>query len=110
MFLNPIVQFSGNTSAPRTVACHVPQDSVLGPQLFSIYQSSLAELSRSVNIKTLVYADYCQLYLTFRPQRDERDILLSLESCFASVKSCIVENFLEIYNDKTEFMVFGTKR
>ncbi len=46
----------------------VPQGSVLGPILFSIYNFSIGEIIKKHNISYHVYTDDGQMYLAFTPK------------------------------------------
>lgn len=47
------------------IDCGVPQGSVLGPMLFSLYISPIEGIIQSHGLQSMLYADDTQMYITF---------------------------------------------
>jgi len=58
---------SGSTSSIFSSSCGVPQGSVLGPILFTIYISPIASIVSSHGVNQQQYADDTQLFLFISP-------------------------------------------
>ena len=82
----------------------VPQGSVLGPMLFTLYVAPLAKIILSQGINHTQYADDVQLYISL----NDTKALSTLSDCFVVVQHWLDVNGLSMNPDKTEAMVLGT--
>ena len=73
------VKVSGGTSAPRTLAYGVPQGSVLGPVLFTLYTSPIHLIMHTQGVRDHEYADDTQGHLDFRLGDGGNDQTLAAE-------------------------------
>jgi hypothetical protein len=105
------VSINGTTSESHVLDCGIPQGSVLGPLFFVSYTLPLADILRHHNISFHLYADDTQIYLAFKPSEpmSEEDARTRLEECIIDIRSWMAQNFLKLNDDKTEFMVLGTR-
>ena len=87
----------------------VPQGPVLGPLLFTLYTTPLSSLISEYAIPHHLHADDNQLYISFS-SGNSAAALDGLQSCLASVQSCISTNKLKLNPDKTEFLLIGNER
>ena len=97
-------------SDPLTLTQGVPQGSVLGPSMYTLFMSPLGDLYRSHIILYHGYADDTQNYHTFSPNtpRDEESCINALECCIDENRIWMRTNFCKLNDDKMEFLIIGT--
>ena len=96
---------SPGDSASAPLSCGVPQGSVLGPLLFSLYLLPLGSILRKHSISFHCYADDSQIYVPHK-KKDEHSVRRLL-TCLDDIKAWMALNFLHFNDKKTEVMVFG---
>ena len=93
------------SSSIAPLSCGVPQGSILGPILFSLYMLPLGSIIARHNLSFHCYADDLQIYLPVKPNGNSAQC--SLFDCIADIKQWLAQNFLHLNDDKTECIVFG---
>ena len=104
-----IVCIGRESSTPQKLKCGVPQGSVLGPVLFTVYTSSLGQLFRSHSMNYHFYADDSQLYLLFQPH-DIATTVRKVEECITSVRQWMLQKSLKMNDSKTEVLLISSKQ
>ena len=99
---------NGVTSQPKPLDCGVPQGSVLGQILFTIYTASLGQLLRQLDVQYHLYADDSKLWIIFKPP-ELHTAIGQMEKCIASVQKWMLSHELKMNDDKTEFLVISSK-
>lgn len=85
----------------------VPQGSVLGPLLFSLFMTPLGDIARKHGLQDHFYADDSQFYISFKPIKENiSPVIHQIESCISEVRLWMLQNSLKLNDDKTELMVF----
>ena len=91
-------------SHPTTCKYGVPQGSVLGPFLFSLYIAPIAEILNTFGVQHAQYADDSQLYIKLKGTVS----LSVMENCFTAIQNWFTTNGLSINPEKSEIIVVGT--
>ena len=87
----------------------MPQDSVLGPILFSLYTTPLSKVVRNhPGIGFHFYADDTQSYVHLT-HKNVTYAFDRLKSCLDDVKNWLSANKLKLNPDKTKIIAFGSK-
>ena len=88
----------------------MPQGSVLGPLLFSLYKTPLSVvIGKHKGVKFHCYADDTQVYIHLS-QKNSSAAFEKLNRCLDDIKKWISASKLKLNPDKTMFIVFGSKR
>ena len=96
-------------SAFAPVHSGVPQGSVLGAMLFTMYIKPLSAIIDSHSIIHHSFADDLQLQMSAPPDRIS-ELLHSMQSCISDVKAWATVNMLRLNDSKTELMLVTSKR
>ena len=106
------ISVRGCQSEKFNVNCGVPQGSCLGPLLFTIYTRSLFDIIKNHLPDVHCYADDTQLYVSFSPKDElgQDDAQAAMERCVEEIGRWMIRNRLVMNNDKTEFLLVGTKQ
>ena len=103
------IKFGSILSDAKKLLYGVPQGSVLGPILFSLYTTPLSKVIRNhPGISFQFYADDTQLYVHLT-HKNVASALDKLSHCLEDIKRWLFTNKLKLNPDKTEFIVFGSK-
>ena len=100
------VVLNGVTSRPQPVPSGVPQGSVLGPFLFTLYINDLADLQLSEGSKLVAYADDLLLYKPVESNADYNQV----QEVVTTIDYWMSHNFLTLNATKCKHMVITKSR
>ena len=94
-------------SSKCTLLFGVPQGSVLGPVLYTMYTQPLGAIIRKHQIPFHMYADDTQLYKSVPPTQTAQ-LIHDIQTCIEEIKSWMTSNKLKMNDDKTEIIPCST--
>ena len=104
------VKVGSTLSHPAALHYGVPQGSVLGPILFSLYTNPIGSIIHShSSINYHFYADDTQLYITLSPENFSHSIQ-KLKNCLNDIQNFMFAIKLKLNPDKTEFILIGSRK
>ena len=103
-----MVQIDGVLSDPAALHSGVPQGSILGPVLFSLYTSPISSVISSYNIPYLIYADDTTIYISFKVNEFAEKTAI-LQDCVVAVSAWFNDNMLKLNPSKTDICIFGPR-
>ena len=102
------IRVQDSTSAPKLLEYGVPQGSVLGPLLFTLYTLPLADVISQHHLEHHLYADDTQIYIAFRQSSTACDLqtaMNTIEHAIGDIKTWMDSHFLKLNENKTELLV-----
>ena len=99
------VVVDGITSDQVVVTSGVPQGSVLGPLLFSIYINDITEVTLSPQSHSVLYADDALLYRAISQPED----FLAVQSDIKAIEDWSDKQLLQLNPKKCKFMIISRK-
>ena len=101
------VRIGAETSSLQGISHGVPQGSILGPALFTIYLNNIPSIPDVCSLES--YVDDSKLYLSF-PVAEASNMIQQINNDFKKIASWCCYNSLLINPEKTKLLVLGTRQ
>ena len=96
------VKINSTLSEDHPLLFGVPQGSILGPILYSMYVKEIEAIAFKHNVNIHVYADDVVVYATCRN-------IINLQECLTEINLWAKSNFLKLNKSKTKVMCLSSK-
>lgn len=104
------VCIDGSFSTVSRVISGVPQGSVLGARLYTMYTRPLSDIVKQHGVMYHSYADDTQVYLECDYSESAlKNAILKLSLCIVDICAWMSDNALKLNTEKTELIVFRLK-
>ena len=102
------VKIKDTLSDKVTLSYGIPQGSVLGPVLFTLYTTPLSAIISGFDINHHLHADDTQMYMSLSIS-NAKESLEKLQQCLMGVSAWMTGSKLKLNPSKTECLLIGTK-
>ena len=102
-----VVRIHSTLSEPLPVTSGVPQGSILGPVLFSIYTNDLSSIPQKCSTQS--YVDDTKLITSFQ-LKDNLDAITDLKDDLFKIGEWCSNNLLLLNPSKSKLMIFGSRQ
>ena len=97
------IKVNNTLSDPQSLSYGVPQGSILGPILYSLYVKDIEKIANQYGVGIHVYADDVVLY-------SNSNQIDNFKECHDKIKIWTSQNFLKLNDKKTQLMCISTKK
>ena len=106
------VSMKGKYSETHYTRYGVPQGSVLGPRLFTMYIRPVGDIIKRHDLQYHLYADDTQIYCSFDPRNQASldEACNKLETCIGELSRWMTSNMLKLNEDKSEIILLSSSR
>ena len=99
-------KFNGYVSPIKSLACGVPQGSVIGPILFLCYINDIVNVACDNDVRAILYADDTVIYSASNDMSSLHD---SMQDTLTGVATWCIHNRIKLNIGKTKLCFYGTR-